>query len=77
MNKIILFTMSLLVFVGCGGSGSKADDVMVLGTQYTVNTGDKVIKNIDNTLVKIIHTDGKKTSTIELVEGNATIIYKK
>jgi len=77
MNKIIFFSITLLFVVGCGSEDSKGDSNMALGTQYTVSSGDKVIKHTENTLIKIRHVSGKDTSTIELVEGNATIIYKK
>jgi len=77
MNKIVFFSTTLLFLTGCGSEDSKANNNMALGTQYTVSSGDKVVKHTENTLVKIRHVSGKDTSTIELVEGNATIIYKK
>lgn len=74
MNKIFILSTTLLFLVGCGDS--KPDRNMGISEQYTLNSGDKIIRNVENTLLKIIHVSGEKKSTVELLEGNATIIYK-
>lgn len=83
MKKILIFTTSMIFLVGCGGgsdsgsnsgSGSKKDVNMVISQPYTAYPGNKVIKHTTKTLVQIAHIDGEDTSTILLVEGNATII---
>ena len=78
MKQIFIFIPSILVLIGCGGGSSSGDsspDVeMELFQTYTVYSGNKVVKNTDTTQVKIVHINGQDTSTIELVEGNATII---
>ena len=80
MKQILIFITSMIFLVGCGGdSGSStptADVDMVTLETYTVYPGNKVIKNTDDTLVQITHVDGQDTSTILLVEGNATIIRR-
>jgi len=42
---------------------------------YTVLHGDKLIKTSDDAIVKITHIDQKIESYIELIQGNAIIIY--
>ena len=78
MKQILIFIPIMIVLVGCGGGsssgGSSADVEMAPSEIYTVYSGNKVVKNSDNTRVKIVHINGQSTSTIELVEGNATII---
>lgn len=81
MKKLILITISILL-TACGSSGSSdsADDKdqkdvnMIIGTQYAVFPGNKIIKHVPDTYVNIIHQDGKTSSIVNLVEGNATII---
>jgi len=75
MNKIFTLSASLFFLISCGGS--KSDRNMELSEQYTVSSGDKVMRDGENTLLKITHVSGEKKSTIELLEGNATIIYKQ
>ena len=48
---------------------------MASSLAYTVYAGDKVIKNSDNTIIKITHTKLQPESYIELVQGSANIIY--
>ena len=78
MKQIFIFIPIILVLIGCdsgSSSGDSSPDVeMEFFQTYTVYSGNKVVKNADNTQVKIVHIDGQGTSTIELVEGNATII---
>jgi len=74
MNKIFTLSITLLFLTGCGVS--KSDRKMDVSEQYTVSSGDKIIRNTENTLLKITHLSGAKKSTVELLEGDATIIYK-
>jgi len=76
MKQIFIFTTTAIFLVGCGGSDKPKDRVMEIDQSYSVISGDKVIKTSENTLIEIMHTDGKKTSTVKLLEGNATIIHK-
>lgn len=48
---------------------------MVPSHAYTVLHGDKLIKKSDDAIVKITHIDQKIESYIELIQGNAIIIY--
>ena len=78
MKQILIFIPSIIVLIGCGSDsssgGSSADVEMELFQTYTVYRGNKVVENTDNTRVKVVHINGQDISTIELVEGNATII---
>ena len=84
MKKRLVLPFATLFLVGCGGgstsngdTGSSAKDVnMNQGQPYTVYSGNKIIKYANPTVVKISHTDGQSTSTVMLLEGNATIIRK-
>lgn len=78
MKQIVLFSTIAVLLANCGGSsgsGSK-DRVMETSQSYSVSPGDKVIKTSQNTKIQITHVDGKEDSTVELIEGNATIIRK-
>ena len=83
MKKIFIFAITALLLVGCGGSSSSDGDSsvgpsqdveMVVSKTETVYSGNKVIKNSEDTLIQINHTDGTDTSTIVLLQGSATII---
>jgi hypothetical protein len=78
MIKQILITSALsLILVGCGGSGGSKDRVMEKGELYSVSKGDVIVKASDEASVKITHVSGKATSTVSLVDGNATITHPK
>lgn len=73
--------MTSLLLIGCGGGsstdstgGPSADVELVISEAQTVYPGNKVIRNSNDTLIKINHTDGIETSTIVLLQGSATII---
>ena len=83
MKKMFTLTMTTLLLVGCGGGSSSDEDSstgpsqdveLVVSEAETVYSGNKVIKNSEDTLVQINHTDGTETSTIVLLQGSATII---
>ena len=80
MKKIFIFTTSMIFLVGCGGgsssSGSSKDVTMAIGQPYTVYSGNKIVKNAEETHIQVSHTDGESVSTVVLIEGNATIIRK-
>jgi len=50
------------------------DISMIQNINYTVSTGDKIIKTSPNALVRIVHIDGSLNSSVTLIEGSATII---
>jgi len=84
IKKYIIPAISILLLTACGGGGSSSDTdtgtgtstTMVPNQSYTVYPGDRLFKNTPDTIVKITHTDGSETSTVELVAGEATIIRK-
>ena len=81
MKKILIFITTAILIAGCGSSGgssseSTEDVTMVISETYTVYPGNQVLKGSPDTLVQITHIDGQTESTIQLLEGNATIIRK-
>jgi hypothetical protein len=77
MKHIVWITLSTLIFTGCGGGGGDgAGETVAMepGQTYTVYPGDRLIKNSSDTIVKIVHTQGQETSSVELIEGQASII---
>ena len=83
MKKIFILAITTLSLVGCGGGSSSSSDSssgpsgtieMVISEAETIYPGNKVVKNSEDTLVQISHTDGVETSTIVLLQGSATII---
>ena len=81
MKKILIFIPSMIFLIGCGsdsssGSNSTYAGSMTVAEIYTMYPGDSVSPDSDSPLLKIIHIDGATESTIELVEGDATIVRK-
>jgi hypothetical protein len=80
MKHILIFILSTLFLTNCGGggssstSGSNQDVDMVIGQAYTAYSGNKIIKNDEETIIQVTHFDANSESTVVLVEGNATII---
>jgi len=77
MKNIFMYTAITLALVACGEDDIPKDRVMQISQSYSVNPGDRVIKGTPETLVKVIHNSGKKSSTVSLLRGEATIIRKK
>lgn len=82
MKNILLYSALTIALVGCGGgSGGSSNNSTYEGpmspqTPYTMYQGDRVERTSSSTVIQITHVDGQNQSTIELVEGNATIIRK-
>ena len=84
MKYILIITVTVLFLVSCGGSSSKgsggttpppsANIDMVVGQSYSLYNGDTIVKDTDIGKVSIRHIDGQNVSTVELLEGSATII---
>ena len=87
MKNILILTIVTLLLSGCGSSSDgddgstdtpgtipdKGDTSMVIYQQYVVSEGDQIFKDSDLARVKITHTDGNTQSTVELIEGSATL----
>ncbi|MBA1420492.1 MAG: hypothetical protein FAF03_06450 [Epsilonproteobacteria bacterium] len=78
MKNILLYSTLTIALVGCGGGSGGGSGTyegpMSPQTKYTMYAGDRVEKASSSAIVQITHVDGQNQSTIELVEGNATII---
>ena len=85
---ILTITTLLLIGCGSSGGGGddgggntdtpgitpdESDTSMVMYQQYVVSKGDQIFKDSDLARVKITHTDGNTQSTVELIEGSATL----
>ena len=84
MKNVILFMMTALFFVGCGGSNSSntggsgstppsSNVNMKVGQSYSVYMGNSIVKNTEDALLTIVHVDGENVSTVTLDQGSATI----
>ncbi len=75
----------MFLLSACGGGNSdgntnasginpdRGDTSMVINQQYVVSKGDQIFKDSDLAKVKVIHLDGNTRSTVELIEGSATL----
>ena len=78
MKKYIITTsLCSLILTGCGGNGTPKDRVMEKGEYYSVSKGDVIVKASENAMIQITHASGKESSTVSLVDGNATITHPK
>jgi len=77
MKNLYIYSLALVILVGCGGGGgsSAPDQEMIIGELYTVDHGDKIVKNSDTAIIYISHVDGQSESTVELQSGEATILH--
>jgi hypothetical protein len=48
---------------------------MELYKSYVVTVGDKVIKKSEDAHIKVVHIEGDINSTVELIGGEANLIY--
>jgi len=86
MKKIFILVIITILFTGCGGEGNGGgsstgepadkDVTMELNKAYTVYPGNKLIKDSTSAKISITHNDGRSTSTVILLTGNASIIRK-
>jgi len=81
MKDILLYSTLAIALTACGGGGSGGGSSTYEGpmspqTKYTMFEGDRLEKASSSAIVQITHAAGQNQSTIELVEGNATIIRK-
>jgi uncharacterized lipoprotein YehR (DUF1307 family) len=79
MNKILISLIFSIMIIGCGGSGDNNSYSSYAGpmdttTAYTMSPGDSIVKGSESTIVLITHDEGANISTVELVEGTATIL---
>ncbi len=76
--KVYIATLTaVLLLAGCGGGGGGSSSNIIkmeLGKTYTVYPNDMVVKDSEDAVVKITHTEGKPASTVELLEGKASIV---
>lgn len=75
MKHIFLYSTISILLVGCGAESGNKDRIMEKGEFYSVSKGDVIVKASEDALIKIIHKDGKTTSTVSLMEGDATITH--
>jgi len=85
LKKYILIISISIFLIGCGGSHTtiieddNSSDIyeiaMELYKPYIVTTGDKVIKKSDDAQIKITHIENDINSTVELIDGEADLIY--
>ena len=86
MKNVILFMMTAIFFVGCGGSKSSntggggatpppsSNVDMEVGQSYSVYSGNSIVENTEDALLTIVHIDGGNDSTVTLEQGSATIL---
>jgi len=83
--QLLFIVGGSLLLNACGG-GSTANNSnqtsdtnrnsvkMKPGKTYTLTPGNRIIKDSQNALIQIRHTEDHNDSTVVLLEGNATIV---
>jgi len=85
-NLFIIFISIFLI--GCGGGSNSTTVIednssivnvyeisMELYKPYIITTGDKIIKKTEDAQIKITHIENDINSTVELIDGEANLIY--
>ena len=49
---------------------------MEIGKIYQVHSGDRIRKESNNSKIEVIYYDMEKITTVELLEGNSSIVLK-
>jgi len=84
MKLIYSTLLLLLIFQGCGETDGTDTEVtqkaqvieMEPNKNYTVYTGDKIIKTTDDAQISILKNTQDETSSVTLIQGSANIIRK-
>jgi len=80
--KLIISISALALLGGCSGESSNGnvfgDDTdsaieMVIGTDYNVSVGDKVVPD-GNTTIIVEHVLDSTTKTVQITSGSATLL---
>ena len=77
LKTILIFTAITFLVIGCGKSDNAKERVMKIGESYSVSQGDVIVKGSEKATIRVVHILDKETSTVSLVEGNATITHPK
>jgi hypothetical protein len=90
MRDILLVVSLVFMVVGCGGGGGSDENAttptppteeltvnMEIGTIYQVHSGDRIRKDSNSSKIEVIYYDIEKITTVELLEGNSSIIIKQ
>jgi len=80
MKRLTMYILSMFIAVslltGCGSgttTNGSTETSMVIGTAYTVATGDKVVPDGTSTIT-VEHLLDATTKTVTLLSGSATLI---
>ena len=86
MRDILLVVSLAFIVVGCGGGGGSDENAttptppqesivnMEIGTIYQVHSGDRIKKDSNSSKIEVIYYDMEKITTVELLEGNSSIV---
>jgi len=87
MKKIFTYIVFILGLLGCGSGGSggsstpdtpglnpdSGESNMIMNQVYALSQGDEIIKTSPLTRIRVTHIDGSRGSSVELIEGSATL----
>jgi len=84
MNNLSIAAIASIFLIGCGSSGGSNGGSELIGSEdsgkidinkiYAMHPGDKVLKDSDDAIIEVTHSNNHPDSTIKLLSGEATII---
>lgn len=84
--KLFIYILTIGLLTGCGGNSqgsndialtaSEASGIMEVNKLYVMHHGDRVLKETDDAIIQVIHTNSSKDAAIKLLTGKAKIIRK-
>jgi hypothetical protein len=74
--NIVLFLVIAYAVAGCSGNitGEVSESTVETGDTMIVRSGDKIVKNSDDTEIIIRHIIENGTKEIEVISGSVTLI---
>ncbi|MDF1884454.1 hypothetical protein JHD49_10920 [Sulfurimonas sp. SAG-AH-194-C21] len=77
---VTLATLLTMIIAGCEGKITQGNDTQVssidlqIGEVYTINDGDKLINDSNDTEIEVTHRVSSNTKEVKIISGSATLL---